>query len=87
MYQSTTTVPKVLIDLETGRVLDGPPSAVTSRKYLESHPFVEISEDAGTLYAGPDALKAQRGETNDGDYVEYVITREVDGFLHLERIA
>lgn len=85
MNVDTRTDPTVLVDIENGTVLDAPPTAVVSRRWADSHDFVDTSRTH--LFAGPDAEDALAGISNRGDYVDYVIEREIAGFLHLRRIA
>lgn len=90
----TNNEPKLLVDLETGRVLRGDEAPVVSRRYVDSHPFIELVEGsrADTLFVGPDArrrkLARQRGEGEATlDAWEYEIQAEVAGSLRLQRVV
>lgn len=79
---------QLLVDIETGRVLRGDDHPSISRRYADSHPFIE--EENGTLFAGPHARRAalcrRRGETiKHLDVYEYEIQDEVVGILRLNR--
>lgn len=77
--------PRLLVDIEHGTVLDAPPTDTVTRRWAESHPFIEIV-DGGTLLAGPDAARAAGG-AGGRDLVEYEITHEAAGSLDLTRVA
>lgn len=79
---------QLLVDIEHGRVLRGDDHPVISRRYADSHPFIEEADR--TLFAGPDSRRAadaaRRGETTQHlDVVEYEIQDEVGGALRLNR--
>lgn len=81
---------QLLVDIEHGRVLRGDDHPLISRRYADSHPFIE--QDERTLFAGPEARRAaaaaRRGETTKYlDVVEYEIEDEVAGTLRLNRKA
>ena len=75
MYAKHTTLDapadgKLLVDVETGRVLRCDDEVTVTLRYLESHPFIhEHFRTLGTWLAGPDADRHVRGITNDGDFI------------------
>lgn len=82
----------LLVDDGAGVVLEAPGLASVSRRYVESHPFIEsvVIRDPDReerIYAGSDAKVAAAGRANCSDYVEYVVEREVAGFLEIRRVA
>lgn len=85
---NVTTEPKLLVCIESGRVLRGDDHPMISRRYADSHPFIE--EVPGTIFAGPHARRAaecrRRGmSTRHLDVHEYEIHSEVAGGLRLTR--
>lgn len=72
----------LLIDPGAGIVLDAPPEARVSVRYVDSHPFMERL--ATHVVAGPDAAKVARG-VHGTDYVCYEILSNEIGTLHLRR--
>lgn len=85
MYQSTARSREaLLVDIEEGVVLQAPPEASCSTRYVDSHPFIERS--ATHVYAGPDAARAARSLSLEGaDYVLYEIVGNEAGGLYLKR--
>jgi hypothetical protein len=85
MYNSTAKFREaLLIDLETGVVLQSPPNPTVSRRYIESHPFAEIIP--GFVLVGPDAAKVASGAGGQ-EYLVYRIADEVAGSFRLVREA
>lgn len=86
----TDAEPKLLVDLEDGRVVRGDDAPVISRRYADAHPFIE--EVPGSLFVGPDARRRklarqrQEGERHL-DAREYLIQAEVAGSLRLQRVT
>lgn len=80
--QSAPRHANLLVDIEVGTVLEAPPSPVVSRRWAESHPFVELQGEY--LIAGPDAARVAGG-SGGTDYNLYRIASDVAGVLRLER--
>lgn len=84
----TNHEPKLLVDIDTGRVLRGDDHPIISRRYADSHPFIECT--GRSLFAGPDAARAARTSRSGAsvqhlDVYEYEIQDEVAGGLRLNR--
>lgn len=80
--------PQLLVDLEVGRVLRGDDHPVSSRRWVDTHPFIE--QEGDTIFAGPDAARAARARKHGQpiahlDVLEYAIESEVAGALRLTR--
>ena len=87
----TNNEPKLLVDLDTGRVLRGDDSPVVSERWLRAHPFIDTADGGRTYFAGPDATRAalasKRGEPiGHLDAWQYESTRQVAGAVHLQRV-
>lgn len=84
----------LLIDIEAGELLEVPTEAKVSRRYCESHPFIEVTgrgslvsgrpSELGFVVAGPDA-RAVAGGSGGRLYALYAIVSENDGWLTLRR--
>lgn len=80
--------PKLLVCIESGRVLRGDDHPIISIRWANSHPFIERA--GRTLFAGPDAARAVRVTASGGsvrhlNVYEYEISDEVAGGLRLTR--
>lgn len=81
MRDSTTTGRNtLLIDIGAGVILDAPPETTVSKRWVDTHPFIEHvpaailkrGEPLGFIVAGPDAKKVAAG-SGGLDYVLYQI--------------
>lgn len=85
MYQSTAKSREaLLIDLETGTILQSPPEPSVSERYVDSHPFIERTRTH--VIVGPDAQRVASGSGGE-DYVLYEIVDQVAGSFRLRREA
>lgn len=75
--------PILLVDLETGDILEAPATATVSRKYVESHPFMRLWQKKFVV-AGPHADRVANGHGGT-DYILYTVERELAGFLVIRR--
>lgn len=83
MFQSSAKAREaLLIDLEVGTILQAPTDPLVSRRYIESHPFAEIS--GKFVIVGPDAAKVAGG-SGGTSYALYEIEDEVGGVFRLRR--
>lgn len=85
----TNNEPKLLVDLESGRVLRGDDSPIVSRRWADTHPF--IVQQGQSLFVGPEAERRARARKHSEaerhfDAWEYEITDDVAGFLRLQRV-
>jgi hypothetical protein len=80
--------PALLVDIESGDVLDAPQEATVSRNWIESHPFVQqgSGKEFIFLFAGRDAERRATHRAAE-DFVQYAIRGDVAGFVRLERVA
>lgn len=82
--------PILLVDLETGDILEAPATATVSRKYVESHPFMRLWQKFGGtsqpkfVVAGPHADRVANGHGGT-DFILYAVERELAGFLVIRR--
>lgn len=86
---STIFDSKLLVDIESGRVLRADDRVYVSERNIDAHPFV--ARDGGIVFAGPDAarrkLARQRGEGESFlDAVEYEVHSEVAGLVELQKV-
>lgn len=89
MYTSTATGRSaLLVDIETGTVLNAPPETTVSERWVDTHPFIERDMTGRTgddfVIAGPDA-KLVAGGCGGVDYVLYHVVRSQIGTLYLVR--
>jgi hypothetical protein len=83
MYQSSSPPREILlVDFETGIVLQHPPEVTVSERYVNSHPFIRYT---GThVVVGPDADKVASGAGGQ-DYMLYEVLGKEIGSLYLRR--
>lgn len=93
MTTPTETSGKLLVDLETGRVLRADDQLVLTRRMAETHPFIETVEtwEGDVLFAGPEAgRRAGARRRNEGekhiDAIEFEIVAQVGDDLHLQKV-
>lgn len=95
---STTFEGKLLVDIETGRVLRADDHLFVSARNIDAHPFMTwldhrasgTLEHADVVFAGPDAarrrLARKRGEGESHlDAVEYEVHSIIDGVVELQK--
>ena len=83
MYQSTAQSRQVLlIDIEHGTILNAPPEATVSHRYIDSHPFAAV--EGNRVIVGPDAVQVAGG-AGGRDYMIYEIASSGVGQYHLVR--
>lgn len=88
----TNNEPKLLVDIENGRILRGDAEPVVSERWLRSHPFIDTADGGRTYFVGPDATRAavaasRQESIKHFDAWRYDVTREVAGAVHLQRVA
>lgn len=74
----------LLIDLESGTVLNAPPEVTVSTRYIDSHPFAHATSTH--VVVGPDSEKVSQGAGGE-DYILYEILRTEIGNYYLKRDA
>lgn len=84
---------KLLVDLETGRVLRADDQVTCTEQYLNSHPFIFhiVVGETDAYFAGPDAFrraKARASGTGEGRLraTEYEALSRVDGNVSLQKV-
>lgn len=84
---------KLLVDIDTGRVLRADGRVFLSARNIDAHPFMtfRMKDGEGTVFAGPDAkrraLARQRGEGEGAlDAVEYEVRSIVAGIVELQKV-
>ena len=88
MYGSTrNSGDSLLVDHDEGTVIQCPPNGVVSRRYVDTHPFIELVRGGEVLVMGPDApVAARRGSGDDLDVIIYKVNgEEPAGFLRVTR--
>lgn len=95
---STIFDSKLLVDIESGRVLRADDRVFVSARNIDAHPFmtwlggkVGTDERPDTVFAGPDAarrkLARSRGEGEEFlDAVEYEVHSVVAGIVELQKV-
>lgn len=74
----------LLIDIESGTVLNAPPEVTVSQRYVDSHPF---AFDTGThVVVGPDSEQVSHGAGGQ-DYLLYEVLKREIGNVYLKRDA
>lgn len=95
---TTETSGKLLVDIETGRVLRADDRVFVSARNIDAHPFMAwldlftgwVNDGSPVVFAGPDAtrrrLARKRGEGETFlDAIEYEVLSIVDGVIELQK--
>lgn len=82
---------KLLVDIETGRVLRADDEITVTERYLHSHPFIYHVGLDDTYFAGPDAQRRARARAaGEGELnlnaVEYTAVTRVAGAVTLQKV-